>query len=89
MTLTDNPRMLSGESSAEFCRRMGYGVGTRLTGDEGFGPSVVILTAIGEETILARELWVAGDPYDGRESRWTLECRDWIEVAGAPAYYGA
>lgn len=62
---------LPGESSADACRRLGWGTGTRIVGDEGYGPTVITITAVGEEKILARA--------DGRdyENQWTLSCRDW------------
>jgi hypothetical protein len=65
-----------GESPADCCRRMGWTVGTHIKGDEGYGPSTIVITAIGERSILARRI---GDKprYEGC---WTLDCRDWHEV---------
>lgn len=40
-------------SSAEICRRNGWPVGTRLVGDEGYGPTVIEITAIGTRSVLA------------------------------------
>lgn len=67
-------------TSAELCRENGWTVGTRLVGDEGYGPTVIRITEIGESGILAEE-------YEGRvlsdampESSWTLEYRRWVEV---------
>lgn len=74
-----NPRMHPGESDADFCRRMGWGVGQYLVGDEGYGPTVIKLTAIGEDAILARSITHRGDPQLGSpdESTWMLNHRDW------------
>jgi len=62
--------------SVAICQERGWGVGTRLVGDEGYGPSVIEITAIGESHVLAKkiapELW--------GENLWTLSCRDWTEV---------
>lgn len=86
-TMRGNPRMNCGETSADFCRRMGWAPGQHLVGDEGYGPTVVVLTAIGESRILARVVLDNGKP-DPRsfEGSWTLECRDWQPCAPpAPA----
>lgn len=61
------------EESAEICRRNGWAPGTVLEGDEGYGPTRIRITAVGERSILA----VAEN---GRESNWTLAYRDWKEV---------
>ena len=65
----NNPHMLPNETNADFCRRMGYTVGTRLVGDEGYGPEVIELTAIGERLILAKGA--------DREGLRMLQFRDW------------
>ena len=65
-------------NSAEICRANGWGIGTRLVGDEGFGPTVIEITAIGRFHILA-----VGISHDGKnyqhlhEGCWSLECREW------------
>lgn len=51
-----NPRMLPGESDADFCRRMGWGPGTLIVGDEGYGPTTLEITAVGREKILAAKI---------------------------------
>lgn len=67
---------------AEVCRRNGWTVGTRLVGDEGYGPTVIEITAIGEELLLAKTL----SPVARSETAWTLSCRDWaVVVAGGAA----
>jgi hypothetical protein len=42
--------------------------------------TVITLTAIGEQNVLARQISHAGKPYAGRESSWTLAYRDWRKV---------
>ena len=75
-----NPHMLPGEFEAYFCRRMGYGPGTRLAGDEGYGVTIIRLTAIGERCILAIRVLHNSKPSDGFENTWTLAYRDWRAV---------
>jgi hypothetical protein len=48
-------------NSADLCKKNGWTVGTVLQGDEGFGPSTIVITAIGE-TVLAN-----GDSKLGRD----------------------
>lgn len=64
-------------NDAEKCRKNGWRVGTRLIGDEGYGPTVIEITAIGETRILAKEISHNGKPSDRCEGDWTLSCRDW------------
>lgn len=70
---TTNPHMRHGESSADYARRRGWGPGTRLVGDEGYGPTTIEITALGRREILA----VAEGR--GKENSWTLRYRDWQE----------
>lgn len=58
------------------CRERGWTVGTRLVGDEGYGPTVIRITAIGEENILAVAESGPGSSY-AREGTWCLDGRDW------------
>jgi hypothetical protein len=67
-------------SDASKCRINGWGAGTVLEGDEGYGPTRIVLTAIGEEKILARRISENGIPCDDRETGWTLQCREWHKV---------
>lgn len=72
------------ESAADKCRTNGWAVGTRLVGDEGYGPTVIEITAIGEESILAKTISHNGDPskpFGNSETLWSLEYRDWKVVA--------
>lgn len=74
--------MRRGATEAETCRLNGWTVGTRLVGDEGYGPTVIRITAIGESALLAVRESHNGEaverPYEGS---WTLRYRDWTEVA--------
>jgi len=64
-------------NSAELCRGQGWGPGTRIVGDEGYGPCVIEITAVGEWSILAKCV----DPHrEEREGSWTLAHRDWREI---------
>lgn len=65
-----------GKTEAETCQLNGWTVGTRLVGDEGYGPTVITITAIGEGLILAKT-------DDRSENSWTLSCREWQAAAAA------
>ncbi len=64
-------------NNADKCRQNGWLPGTELIGDEGYGPSVIRITALGESSILARIVSHNGEPIRGYETTWTLEFRDW------------
>lgn len=74
--------MKRGLTEAQTCALNGWSVGTRLVGDEGYGPTVIRITAIGEDSILAVAETHNGIPvqFSGDEKTWTLTCRDWSEV---------
>lgn len=65
---------------ADICRENGWEPGTRLVGDEGRGQTVIEITAIGEQHILAKIISHAGKPGSDREGLWSLSCRDWEEI---------
>ena len=65
---------------ADRCRENGWKVGTHLEGSEGYGTTVIRLTAIGEECVLARPILHDGEPIESDEGVWVLDCREWIEV---------
>jgi hypothetical protein len=73
--------MRRGISEADTCALNGWEVGTRLVGDEGFGPTVIKITAIGEEKIMARRISHNGAAVHAQEGMWTLTCREWAEVS--------
>lgn len=82
-------------TDADLCRLNDWPPGTVLEGreewpDGGWGESRIVLTAVGERSVLARQVarrshrdpaWKA---VDARESGWALDCRDWraVGVAG-------
>lgn len=61
------------EDPADTCRRLGWQVGDRLVSDEGYGPTTITITAIGDRQILAKS-------ESGRESSWVLWCRPWVNL---------
>lgn len=63
--------------SAEICRRNGWGPGTKLVGDEGYGPTIIEITAVGSEAILARPISQNEVPYSDYENIWHLDNREW------------
>lgn len=63
---------------AEVARGRGWGVGTEVEGDEGYGVTRLLITAIGERSVLARE--VDGDGAGVTEGSWTFGCRCWRRV---------
>lgn len=71
----------SSKSAAQLCRERGWTVGTRLVGDEGYGPSVIEITAVGETLVLAKGIFRNGAPVTDREASWTLTARDWQRVS--------
>jgi hypothetical protein len=68
------------KSDAEICREKGWNVGDVLEGDEGFGPTRILITAIGERHILAKELSHSGADRQRQESHWTVQARKWKKV---------
>lgn len=76
---TSNTHPLYAGNDADFCRAMGWHPGTRLVGDEGYGPTVIKITALGEKAILAKTISQGGEicPRGDSESLWTLACRNW------------
>jgi hypothetical protein len=69
------------DSPAEECRQRGIKVGDRLVGDEGYGPTIIEITAIGEKSILAKAVSHDGETVERNETLWTLNCRDWEKVS--------
>jgi hypothetical protein len=70
-------------NSAELCRKNGWEPGTRLVGDEGHGPTIIEITAIGERSILAKCISHHGRPQcDSEENTWTLAHREWLALDG-------
>ncbi|TXN21047.1 hypothetical protein FV217_15820 [Methylobacterium sp. WL9] len=64
--------------AAEICHERGWGVGTRLTGSDGFGTITIEITALGNEVMLARTVCQNGEPSAyGSDQPWRLSDRDW------------
>lgn len=73
------------DGTIEKIRANGWKVGDYLEGDEGFGPTVILITAIGEQLILARAVLHNGTPVRWAiETNWTLMMRDWKKVPNPP-----
>jgi len=72
-------------NSADLCRERGWTVGTVLEGTESAGDwshtDRIVITAIGLRGILAQHLPHDGQDEPADEQSWTLEYRDWHEVA--------
>ena len=63
-------------SDADICRENGWAAGTVLEGDDGRGLVRIMITAVGEGTVLARQISRDGS----MEAIWTLKHREWREV---------
>lgn len=66
--------------AAEICRMKGWKVGQRLVGDEGYGPTTIEITAIGERNILAKTVGTPRGDDIGSEHLWSLDHRDWKQT---------
>ena len=67
-----------GRPPAVVARERGWTAGTRLIGDEGHGPDIIEITAVGEANLLVKCVSHNGTPAaKPRETSWTLSCRDW------------
>ncbi len=64
-------------NDADQCRANGWTVGDRLMGDEGFGPTLIELTAIGESEISATIISHNGVALEHKEELSTLSGRTW------------
>lgn len=72
-------------SDADICRERGWAVGTVLEGGDGLGSDRIVITAIGETSVLARRV---DEPPSG-EDLWMLSFRDWHPVAEAGERLGS
>jgi hypothetical protein len=75
-------------TEAQICRANGWQVGDVLEGTES-GPgwsrtSRIRITAIGEDSILARLIWQDGQEECGHETTWTLKARPWSRIYASP-----
>ena len=64
-------------NDADQCRANGWVVGDRLIGDEGYGPTLIELTAIGESRISASIVSHNGVARERDEVLETLAGRTW------------
>lgn len=67
------PTLNSKLPPAQICRRNGWGAGTKIMGDEGYGPCTIEITAVGKDSILARCV----HPHASGEQMWHLGLRGW------------
>lgn len=67
-------------NDAETCRQNGWVRGQYLRGDEGHGPEIIQITAVGDEMILARLVHSKGKTIAESERTWTLSYRVWEPV---------
>jgi hypothetical protein len=67
-------------TDAEMCRANGWEPGVILEGSEGYGRTRIMITAVGEDAILAKAISHDGDPVDRHEGVWTLRHREWRKV---------
>lgn len=65
-------------TSAEAARHHGWTAGTVLSGDDEWGTETILITAVGENAVLARRLGPNGTY--GPESAWTLGIRRWWRI---------
>lgn len=66
----------------ELCKANGWGPGTRLIGDQGYGPTTIELTYISPQIVVAITHAVAGKHLPvPRERTWSLQSRNWVEVS--------
>jgi hypothetical protein len=73
-------RTASAKSDADVARENGWTPGTLLVGDEGYGPTVIKITAVGEEHVLAKPISHNGKATPYGENIWTLSYRDWERI---------
>lgn len=68
-------------NDAARCRKNGWVAGTRLVGTDADGPTVIEITAVGRETVLAVAISEDGKPCkDEHEYSWMLDQRKWRKV---------
>jgi hypothetical protein len=69
--------------AADICRENGWGVGTRLIGDMGFGPTVIQITALGTQVMLACTVSHNGAAVAYNDPQaWSLTARNWCRIPG-------
>jgi hypothetical protein len=74
------PSLRPPPSSADVCHANGWTRGTVLAGDLGHGETVIRITAVGEQVVLARRLSQRGRLISSNECPRTLTRGGWREV---------
>ena len=69
-------------SSAAIARENGWTAGDILEGTETYGDGTsstcrILITAVGDEMVLAKTVMLDGKPQRSFEQSWSLACRDW------------
>ena len=72
--------MKRGKTEVETLQLNGWGVGDILEGDEGYGPSRILITAMGEELFICRWDYKISGHYGSESGNTTLKCREWTKV---------
>ena len=72
--------MRRGKTERETLDLNGWTIGDILEGDEGYGPSLIKITAIGEELFLCRWDYRKGGGWQPESGQTTLSCREWKKV---------
>ena len=70
-------------SNTTLCRKRGWKRGTRIVGDEGYGPTVIEITAVGEAHTqgVAKVISHNGKPSQLQtENLWSLDSRNWRKL---------
>lgn len=66
---------------ADVARAKGWTEGTRIVGDEGYGPTVIEITEVTRSRLFAKRISHNGTPVtERRDNSWVLYCRDWVEA---------
>ena len=73
--------MKYGKTERETLDLNGWTVGDILEGDEGYGPDLVKITAVGEERFLCRWNHQKGCGWERESGQTTLSCRQWRKVS--------
>ena len=72
--------MIHGKTERETLDLNGWNIGDTLEGDEGYGPDLIKITAVGEERFLCRWNYQKGNGWERESGQTTLSCRKWRKV---------
>jgi hypothetical protein len=73
--------MKHGKTERETLDLNGWTIGDILEGDEGYGPQLIKITAVGEERFLCRWNYQKGKGWERESGQTTLSCREWRKVS--------